>query len=52
MALTDVLSSPTTRTAQTSLFMFGKTELSPARWPSAATPWAMKSSATNSRDAT
>ena len=29
MALTDVLSSPTTRTAQTSLFMFGKTELSP-----------------------
>jgi phosphohistidine phosphatase SixA len=29
MELTDVLSSPTTRTAQTSLFMFGKTELSP-----------------------
>jgi len=29
MENTDVLSSPTTRTAQTSLFMFGKTELSP-----------------------
>ena len=29
MEATDVLSSPTTRTAQTSLFMFGKTELSP-----------------------
>ncbi|PKH20426.1 histidine phosphatase family protein [Pseudomonas sp. CFBP13528] len=29
MERTDVLSSPTTRTAQTSLFMFGKTELSP-----------------------
>ncbi|WP_124401191.1 histidine phosphatase family protein [Pseudomonas synxantha] len=29
MELTDVLSSPTTRTAQTSLFMFGKAELSP-----------------------
>ena len=29
MELTDVLSSPTTRTAQTSLFMFGKTALSP-----------------------
>ncbi len=27
---TDVFSSPTTRTAQTSLFMFGKTELSPS----------------------
>jgi phosphohistidine phosphatase SixA len=29
MGNTDVLSSPATRTAQTSLFMFGKTELSP-----------------------
>lgn len=29
MENTDVLSSPTTRTAQTSLFMFGKTQLSP-----------------------
>ncbi|KAF1030773.1 MAG: Lipopolysaccharide core heptose(II)-phosphate phosphatase [Pseudomonas sp.] len=29
MANTDVLSSPATRTAQTSLFMFGKAELSP-----------------------
>ncbi len=29
MERTDVLSSPTTRTAQTSQFMFGKTELSP-----------------------
>ena len=31
MELTDVLSSPTTRTAQTSLFMFGKTELLPSQ---------------------
>lgn len=28
---TDVFSSPTTCTAQTSLFMFGKTELSPSQ---------------------